>query len=375
MGLTLPALLETASMHITGTVWLFTILLIAALFAFDFFFHVRKAHVPSLKEAATWSGIYISFAIMFGIFVLFFWKGADPNDTWRYGVEYFNGYITEEVLSIDNLFVFLIIMKSFAVPGKNQQKALMWGIVIALLFRLMFILIGAAALDKWAWLFYVFAIFLAYTAIKQVLEHRQERKEKAAGTYEEPDMSSNPVVKFAKRFLPISDDYVRDRILVKTEGKRKFTPLVLVILSLGVIDLMFALDSIPAVYGLTNEAYLVFTCNAFSLMGLRQLYFLIEGLLDRLVFLAYGLAAILCFIAVKLWLHAMHVEGIPFTSGGGFHVPEIGSTPSLIYICGVLVIVVITSLLFAKSHSDDPMVAAANYKAAHKHDHDNDDQF
>ncbi|MDO5044610.1 MAG: TerC family protein [Coriobacteriia bacterium] len=362
-------------MHITPLTWLLTILVIAVLLIFDYVFHVRKAHVPTLKEAAIWSAIYIGFALIFGVFVLFFWRGADPTNEFRYGMEYFSGYATEKALSVDNLFVFLIIMTSFAVPPKDQQKALMWGIILALIFRLIFIVIGAAALNQWAWLFYIFSIFLAYTAIKQVVDHRKERKEKLAGTYEDPDMSNNKVVRIARKILPITDSYHKDDIRVKINGKRFFTPMLLVIMSLGTIDLMFALDSIPAIYGLTDEAYIVFTTNAFSLMGLRQLYFLIDGLLERLVFLSYGLAAILGFIAIKLWLHAMHVAGIPFVSDAGFNVPEISTNFSLVYILSVLALTVIASILFGKRHPDDPIIQEARYKYEHRHDHDNDDVF
>ncbi len=352
-------------MHVTPTVWIVTIVVIAGLFCFDFFFHVRKAHVPTLKEAAIWSSIYISVAIIFGLFVLWKWGAV-------FAGEYYAGYITEETLSIDNLFVFLIIMSSFAVPPRDQQKALMWGIILALVFRLVFILIGKAALDAWSWLFYIFALFLLYTAYKQVVNHISEVRDKKNGTFEEPNMSDNPLVKLARRFLPLTDDYVRDDIVTKIDNKRYFTPMLLVIITLGSVDLMFALDSIPAVYGLTNEAYLVFCCNAFALMGLRQLYFLIDGLLDRLVYLAYGLAAILGFIAIKLWLHAMHTNTLPFVNGGEpMHgVWEIGIGPSLAYIVGVLVVVVITSLLHARRHPEDPLVAEANEKLAHKHDLD-----
>ena len=356
-----------ASMHITPVTWLLTFIVIIALLAFDYFFHVRKAHVPTIKEAAVWSALYIGIAIIFGIFVTFFWKDADPNQPYRYGVEWFSGYVTEKALSVDNLFVFLIIMASFAVPPKDEQKALMWGIVLALIFRFIFIIIGAAALNQFAWLFYIFAIFLGYTAAKQIIDHRQERKEKIAGTYQDPDMSDNIVVKAARKFLPITDHYAGDKILVKERGRKMLTPLFLVIISLGAVDLMFALDSIPAIFGLTEEAYIVFTTNAFSLMGLRQLYFLIEGLLDRLIFLAYGLAAILGFIAVKLWLHAMHVVGNPFSQVGGFKVPEIGTTESLLFILVVLTITVVASLWYEKTHPNDPVILASAEKQRKRH--------
>lgn len=351
-----------ASMHITPIVWLVTFIVIIALLAFDYFFHVRKAHVPTIKEAAFWSVLYIGIAIVFGIFVTFFWKDADPSQPYRYGVEWFSGYVTEKALSVDNLFVFLIIMASFAVPPKDEQKALMWGIVLALIFRFIFIIIGAAALNQFAWLFYIFAIFLGYTAAKQIIDHRQERKEKILGTYQDPDMSDNAVVKLARKFLPITDYYAEDKIVVKEGSKHKFTPLLLVIISLGTVDLMFALDSIPAIFGLTDEAYIVFTTNAFSLMGLRQLYFLIEGLLDRLIFLAYGLAAILGFIAIKLWLHAMHIVGNPLNANGGINVPEIGTQESLLFILAVLVVTVVASLWYANTHPDDPVIKASAEK-------------
>lgn len=330
-------------------VWIITILVIAALFAFDFFFHVRKAHIPTIKEAAVWSAVYVGIAILFGLFVWLNWGG-------QFGGEYFAGYVTEKALSVDNLFVFLIIMGSFAVPREDQQKALMWGIVLALAFRLVFILVGAAALNQWAWLFYLFAAFLAYTAIKQVVDHRQERRAKLEGTYEQPDMSNNRVVAIARKFLPLTDRYVEDKIVTRIDGKRVFTPMILVIIALGAIDLIFALDSIPAIFGLTQESYLVFTANAFSLMGLRQLYFLIDGLLERLIFLAYGLAAILGFIAVKLWLHAMHEADVPLI-GGPWSVPEVGIGFSLTFILGVIAVVVVASLVYSNRHPEDPMVS------------------
>ncbi|KQQ52534.1 TerC family protein [Plantibacter sp. Leaf314] len=314
-------------MEIPGYVWLLTIVGILALLAFDFIFHVRKAHEPTLPEAAKWSALYVGVAIVFGLGVLFFGGGT-------LGSEYFAGYITEKALSVDNLFVFLIIMSSFRVPRADQQKVLLFGIVFALIARTGFIFLGAAAVNAWSWLFYIFGAFLIFTAIKLL---RPE---------EESDDANNFVIRLAKRLFKTTDRYDGDKLVTIENGKKVLTPMLLVMVAIGGTDLLFALDSIPAIFGLTQNPYIVFTATAFSLLGLRQLYFLIDGLLDRLIFLSYGLAAILGFIGVKLVLHALHENTLPFLNGGE-HIPvfEISTGLSLIVIIGILTVTVLASLL------------------------------
>ena len=314
-------------MEIPGYVWLLTIVGILALLAFDFIFHVRKAHEPTLPEAAKWSALYVGIAIVFGLGVLFFGGGT-------LGSEYFAGYITEKALSVDNLFVFLIIMSSFRVPRADQQKVLLFGIVFALIARTGFIFLGAAAVNAWSWLFYIFGAFLIFTAIKLL---RPE---------EESDDANNFVIRLAKRLFKTTDRYDGDKLVTIENGKKVLTPMLLVMVAIGGTDLLFALDSIPAIFGLTQNPYIVFTATAFSLLGLRQLYFLIDGLLDRLIFLSYGLAAILGFIGVTLVLHALHENTLPFLNGGE-HIPvfEISTGLSLIVIIGILTVTVLASLL------------------------------
>jgi tellurite resistance protein TerC len=314
-------------MDIPGYVWLLTIVGILGLLTFDFFFHVRKAHEPTLPEAAKWSAIYVGIAILFGLGVLFFGGGT-------LGTEYFAGYITEKALSVDNLFVFLIIMASFKVPRADQQKVLLFGIVFALIARTGFIFLGAALINSFAWLFYLFGAFLIYTAIKLL-------KPEA-----ESDEADNVIIRLAKRLFHTTERYDGDRLFTMENGKKVMTPMLLVMVAIGGTDLLFALDSVPAIFGLTQNVYIVFTATAFSLMGLRQLYFLIDGLLDRLIYLSYGLAAILGFIGIKLVLHALHENTLPFINGGE-HVPvfEISTGASLAVIIGVLTVTVIASLV------------------------------
>jgi tellurite resistance protein TerC len=314
-------------MDIPGYVWILTIVFILALLTFDFFFHVRKAHEPTLPEAAKWSAIYVGIAILFGLGVLFFGGGT-------LGTEYFAGYITEKALSVDNLFVFLIIMASFKVPRADQQKVLLFGIVFALIARTGFIFLGSALINSFAWLFYLFGAFLIYTAIKLLKPE------------EESDEADNFIIRLAKRLFHTTERYDGDKLFTMENGKKVMTPMLLVMVAIGGTDLLFALDSVPAIFGLTQNVYIVFTATAFSLMGLRQLYFLIDGLLDRLIYLSYGLAAILGFIGVKLVLHALHENTLPFINGGE-HVPvfEISTGLSLLVIIGVLAVTVVASLV------------------------------
>lgn len=318
-------------MGVSTAVWVITCLVILGLFVFDFFAHVRVAHEPTFKESASWSAFYIGLAIAFGFGVWWYWGG-------QFGGEYFAGYVTEKALSVDNLFVFTVIMASFAVPRIYQQKLLLIGIVMALVMRAGFIALGAAAIARYSWVFYLFGIFLILTAVKLAREsgHEQEVEKER----------DSRIVALVSRFIPVSDAYDRDRFLTKVDGKRAATPLLLALVAIGFTDLLFALDSIPAIYGLTEEPYIVFTANAFALMGLRQLYFLIGGLLDRLVYLSVGLSIILGFIGLKLMLHALHKNTLPFINGGQYvDVPEISTGLSISVIGVVLLITTVASLI------------------------------
>ena len=309
-------------------VWGITIVVILGLLAFDFIFHVRKAHIPTLKEAAVWSAIYVGLALLFGVLVWVF-GGA------QMGAEYFGGYITEKALSVDNLFVFLIIISSFAVPREDQQKVLLFGIVFALIARTGFIFAGKAIIDNFSWAFYLFGLILIITAGKLLAPEK-----------EGDDEADNFIIRLAKKYLHTTDHYDGDKLFTYENGKRVLTPMLLVMVAIGGTDILFALDSIPAIYGLTQNVFIVFTATAFSLMGLRQLYFLIDGLLDRLVYLNYGLAFILGFIGVKLILHALHENQLPFINGGDpVPVFEIGIAHSLIVIIVSLAVTVVASLL------------------------------
>ena len=314
-------------------IWTITIVAIAALLLFDFFFHVRKAHVPTLGEASIWSAIYVGIAVVFGLGVLFFGGG-------QAGGEYFAGYITEKALSVDNLFVFLVIMASFKVPREDQQKVLLFGIVFALIARTGFILIGAALISRFAWVFYLFGLILLLTAGNMLKGD------------DHSDDADNFVIRLAKKLLPTTDIYDGDKLFTYVDGKRMMTPMLLVMVAIGGTDILFALDSIPAIFGLTQSTFIVFTATAFSLMGLRQLYFLLDGLLDRLIYLGYGLAAILAFIGIKLILHALHENNLPFINDGEHvSVVEISTELSLTVIIGVLVVTILMSLLSPKGRA------------------------
>ncbi|MDN5725917.1 MAG: TerC family protein [Propionibacteriales bacterium] len=284
-------------MAITPAIWGITIAVTIAFFVFEFFIHVRTPHEPTIGESARWSIFYIALALVFGVVI-------GLTSGWNFGGEYFAGYLTEKALSIDNLFVFLLIITAFAVPRKYQQKLLMIGIVIALVLRGGFIAVGAVVIENFSWIFYFMGALLLFLAWQQAFGNHDSKP------------TEGRLLKLVRRVLPFTDDYHGDRLSVRVDGRRMMTPMVLAIVAIGVVDLVFAIDSIPAIYGLTNEAYIVFTANAFALMGLRQLYFLVGGLLERLVYLAQGLAVILAFIGVKLTLHALKVNEVPFINGG-----------------------------------------------------------
>ena len=331
-------------MQVSGLVWALTVVGILGLVLFDFYFHVRKAHIPSLREAGAWSGVYVGLALLFGVGVLIF-GGRDM------GAEYFAGYVTEKALSVDNLFVFLVLLNSFKVPRADQQKVLLFGIVFSLIARTGFIFLGAALINSFAWVFYLFGLILLITAGN--LLRSDDGDERSA---------DNIIIRIARRFLRTSDDYDGDKLFTVQDGKRVLTPMLLVMVAIGGTDILFALDSIPAIFGLTQSVYLVFTATAFSLLGLRQLYFLLDGLLDRLIYLSYGLAAILAFIGVKLILHALHENNVPFINNGEhIDVVEISTGVSLAFIIGVLIITVVASLLSPKGRAQTYVAAARRH--------------
>jgi len=329
-------------------VWGATAALVVAIIVFDFYAHVRTPHEPTFRESAGWSVFYIAFAVVFGVGLGGVWG-------WDHGSEYFAGYVTEKSLSVDNLFVFLIIMTGFAVPRAYQQKVLLVGVAIALVLRTVFILLGAAVIAQFSWVFYLFGAFLVVTGIKLA---RQDHD--AGGDAEPAQRVDGLVVRLLRRIVPTTDEYHGDRLTTRVGGTRYLTPMLLVMVAIGSTDVLFALDSIPAIYGLTKEPYIVFTTNAFALLGLRQLYFLLGGLLTRLVYLSQGLAVILGFIGVKLVLEALHTNELPFVNGGS-HVawaPEIPIWLSLAVIIGTLTVATVASLL--KTRGDSARVAAAD---------------
>ena len=315
--------------------WAWGILALVAigLVALDFLGHARRPHPPTAAEAARWTLFYVGLAAIFGL-------GIWLTNGWLYAQEFYAGWAMEWSLSVDNLFVFILILKAFRVPRENQQKALLFGIVIALLLRLVFILLGAALVSRFSWVFFIFGVWLLWTAFSQV-------KETATGGGEDEEYEENAFIRVVRRVLPITDGFIGDRMLYRHGGRTYLTPLFVVVLALGSADLMFAFDSIPAIFGITSQAFLVFACNVFALMGLRQLFFLVDALLGKLVYLGYGLGVILSFIGIKLILEALHANKLPFINGGrGVEwAPEISVSVSLGVIVVTLMITVIASLV------------------------------
>jgi tellurite resistance protein TerC len=310
-------------MQVTQLEWIITLSVTLAVLLFDVVVIGRRPHEPSKRETAGYLTLYVTLAVAFGLWTWFFHGG-------QYGLEFFAGWLTEYSLSVDNLFIFLIIMASFNVPKKYQQQALLVGIILALIFRGIFIALGAVAINQFSWVFYLFGAFLIYTALNLVRDTDHD------------DDAENFVVRFARKHLKLTEQWDGGlKLWIKDNGKRLMTPMFLVIVALGTTDLLFALDSIPAIYGLTQEPYLVFTANVFALMGLRQLYFLLGDLLKRLVYLSQGLAVILAFIGVKLLLHALHENELPFINGGE-HVP-VPDIPTLLSLGVIIVTLVITT--------------------------------
>lgn len=331
-------------MGVSGLVWALTIVLIAGLLLFDYLFHVRETHVPTLREAAVWSAIYIGIAVLFGVCVLVL---GNPE----MAVEYFAGYLSNEALSVDNLFVFLIIISSFGVPRAAQQKVLLFGIAFALIARTGFVLLGAALIDNFKWTFYVFGLGLLVMAGNLAKPEEADNRN-----------ADNLIIRLASRYLRTSPHFDGDRLFTMEDGKRVMTPMLLVMIAVGGTDVLFAFDSVPAMFGLTQNVYLVFAATAFSLMGLRQLYFLIDNLLDRLVYLSYGLAAILGFIGVKLMLEALQDNNIPFINHGRpVQVVEISTAVSLTVIIVILTITAVTSLFSARGRKQNAVSRAQRH--------------
>ncbi|MCX4968667.1 TerC family protein [Streptomyces sp. NBC_00654] len=335
-------------MDVSWTLWVLTILGLCALIAVDFFIG-RKPHDVSTKEAGIWTIIWIALAALFGFGLLLFGESQASG-------EFFAGFITEKSLSVDNLFVFVLIMAKFSVPSHLQQRVLLVGVLIALVLRTIFIAAGAAVIANFSWIFYIFGAFLIYTAWKLIQEARADE--------DEEDFEENRLLKSIEHRFGVADKYHGTKLFIRSNGKRVLTPLMVVMLAIGTTDVLFAVDSIPAIFGLTQDPYIVFTANAFALMGLRQLYFLIGGLMKKLVHLSYGLSVILGFIGVKLLLHALHESGV--------HVPEVTIPFSLAFICAVLVVTTITSLMANKKQA--AAEAEAEAEAAAKKDDQADEE-
>ncbi|MEU6075258.1 TerC family protein [Micromonospora sp. NPDC047074] len=318
-------------MDVSGLVWAGTLVVLTGILLVDLLIIGRRPHEPSVRESSLWVGFYVALALLFGAGV---WLASGASAAGQF----YTGWLTEYSLSVDNLFVFVIIMARFGVPRQYQQKVLLIGIVLALIMRGGFIAAGAALISQFSFVFYIFGAFLIYTAINLARQ----------GEPDEDEFSENLLIRWSRKALPISRDYDGARMTTHTEkGKRIFTPMLIVMIAIGTTDLIFALDSIPAIFGITQEPYLVFTANVFALMGLRQLYFLLGGLLNRLIYLSYGLAVVLGFIGVKLVLEALADNKLPFINGGE-HVswaPHIPIWLSLTIILGTLAVATVASLI------------------------------
>ncbi len=333
---------DSRLVDVSALEWTITIAVTVGVLLFDIVVIARNPHEPTMKECAIALSGYVGAAILFGLWIFFFHGSADGHN---FGVEFFAGWLTEYSLSIDNLFVFIILMNALAVPRHLQQEALMVGIILALVFRAIFIAAGYTLIENFSWVFYLFGAFLVYTAVKLVQSYRE---------HEEEHPEENAVVTFARNRLNVGEHYQGLKLWYRLEGIRFVSPMLIVIIALGTTDILFALDSIPAIFGITEEPYLVFTANVFALMGLRQLYFLLGGLLERLVYLSLGLSFILAFIGVKLVLHALHENELPFINGGEHvtAVPEISSLLSLGVIIVTLAVTTVASLAKDKRDSE-----------------------
>ncbi len=315
----------------TPTLWALTLAAVAALLVVDFLL-TRRPHAVSMREALAWSAFYVALPLAFGGYV---WS-AHGSDR---GLEYYTGYLVEKTLSVDNLFVFMLLLAAFAVPQALQQRVLLYGIVGALVLRGAFIVLGAVALAAFDWVFLVFGVVLAATGVKLLRDALSGHGQDA------PDVSRMRSVRLMRRLWPVTEEYDGPRLSVRTGGRRALTPLALVVGAVLVTDVVFAVDSVPAVYGITGDPYLVFVTNAFALLGLRALYFVLQGALDRLVHLGYGLAAILVFIGAKLTLHWAHLTWPS--------VPEVPTLLSLAVIVAVLAVTTLTSLAATSGQSEE----------------------
>lgn len=325
-------------MHVPWWVWLATLGGLAVLLLLDLVIVDRKPHEVTAGEAAKWVVFYVSCALVFGVGV---WLFGSPH----FAIEYFTGYITEYSLSMDNLFIFMVIMSSFAVPAVHQHRVLLIGILLALIMRGVFILVGAALIARFVWIFFIFGGFLLWSAVNMLRKKDEEEEYK-----------ENAVVRWVRKFFPVTEEYHGVKSVVKIDGKRYLTPMLMVIVAIGSADLLFAVDSIPAIFGITQDPFLVFAANAFALMGLRQLYFLLGTLVSKLVYLSVGLAIILGFIGIKLVIHALHEYHL---------VPEwleITNWMSLGFI--VLVLAITTWASLVKSKRDAENEAADNGASA-----------
>jgi len=326
-------------MNVSLETWLITAAAFALVIVTDLLFQVKRKKEPSFRESAILSAFFVLVAVAFAPLVSSIWGST-------FGEQYIAGFVTEKSLSVDNLFVFLIIFSKLKVPQKAQSQALIVGIMIALVLRFLFIAIGAAAISAFSWVFYIFSAFLIYTAISLVREH--------FSSHDDADAPGGKLIDFLKKRINVVDEFHGAKVSIKQDGKRFYTPLLFAMITIGSADILFALDSIPAVFGLTDEPYLVFTANAFALLGLRQLYFLLSGLLLRLKYLGLGLSVILGWIGIKLALHALHKNELPFINGG-HHVdwlPEISTELSLGVILSTITIATITSLIATRKSKD-----------------------
>ena len=323
-------------MTVSLPIWGITIAVLLIVMGLDVWYQVRHPKEPSFRSTAIQSVIYIGAALAFTAVIGILWGG-------QFASEYLAGFVTEKSLSVDNLFVFLVLFTNFAVPRALQSQALLSGIVIALILRGAFIAVGATLIEQFSWVFYLFGIFLAYTAVMLIIDtfKSDSHDEKVPG---------GKLTALIQRFVPTVSEFHGGRLSVVQAGKRYLTPMALVMVAIGATDALFALDSIPAIYGLTSQSYIVFTANAFALLGLRQLYFMLSGLMERLKYLAVGLSIILAWIGFKLVMHALHVNELPFINGGE-HVkwaPEISTQLSLSVIFSTLVVTTVASLLVTR---------------------------
>mgnify|MGYP001546859654 CR=1 FL=1 len=337
MELSIPLWFEVGSLIVLSLVLILDLLRV-----------VWKPHVPSTKESALWVSFYVALALVFAG-AMFVFSGE------KYGSEFLAGWVTEYSLSVDNLFVFVLIMASFAVPKRFQQEILMVGILLAIVFRGIFILLGAALIQSFSWIFYVFGAFLIVVAFQQLFSGREDDVQR-----------ENAIIRFLRRRIDISDTYDGMKLKITENGTRRWTPILVVLIAIGTADVVFAVDSIPAIYGITESPFIVFTANVFALMGLRQLYFLLGDLIDKLHYLHFGIAFILGFIGVKLVFHALHSNELAFINGGQHveWVPVIGTWESLIVIVAAMAIAVLASLWKLRRDVDTGVITLPDKESA-----------